>query len=91
VGDGVVYPSSKGIRCGTQGFLRIAVSADLHLDDEHKSIDTSSAVVFAAMIRSCCTMALAPRRLAARVLVLILLIMRPIPPPARRFATLLVG
>jgi len=74
--------------------LRIArVLQVLHLDDEHKTIDTSgSAVVFAAMIRS--VLHDGPRATGAAllaVLLLVLLIMRPLSSAGTAIATLLLG
>jgi hypothetical protein len=91
----LVYPIEQGISVWNgKDLLRIArVLQTIHLDDEHKSIDTAgSAVVFAAMIRS--VLHDGPRATAASllaVLVLILLIMRPMSSAGAAIATLLVG
>jgi hypothetical protein len=91
----LVYPVEQGLSVWNgKDLLRISrVLQVLHLEDEHKSIDTSgSAVVFAAMIRS--VLRDGPRATAAAllaVLVLILLIMRPMSSAGAAIATLLVG
>jgi uncharacterized protein len=91
----LVYPVEQGLSVWNgKDLLRIAhVLQVLHLEDEHKTIDTSgSAVVFAAMIRS--VLHDGPRATAAAllaVLVLILLIMRPMSSAGAAIATLLVG
>ena len=91
----LVYPVEEGLSVWNgKDLLRIAnVLQVIHLDDEHKTIDTSgSAVVFSAMIRS--VLHDGPRATAAAllaVLVLILLIMRPMSSAGAAIATLLVG
>jgi hypothetical protein len=91
----LVYPIEKGISVWNgKDLLRIArVLQTIHLDDEHKSIDTAGhAVVFAAMIRS--VLRDGPRATVASLLavvVLILLIMRPMSSAGAAIATLLVG
>jgi hypothetical protein len=91
----LVYPVEHGLSVWSgRDLLRISrVLQVLHLEDEHKTIDTSgSAVVFAAMIRS--VLRDGPRATAAAllaVLVLILLIMRPMSSAGTAIATLLVG
>jgi uncharacterized protein len=91
----LVYPIEEGLSVWNgRDLLRVArVLQVIHLDDEHKTIDTSgSAVVFAAMIRS--VLHDGPRATAASllaVLVLILLIMRPMSSAGAAIATLLVG
>jgi predicted RND superfamily exporter protein len=91
----LVYPVEEGLSVWNgKDLLRIArVLQVIHLDDEHKIVETSgSAVVFAAMIRSVLhdgPVATAAALLA--VLVLILLIMRPMSSAGAAIATLLVG
>jgi predicted RND superfamily exporter protein len=91
----LVYPVEHGLSVWNgRDLLRIArVLQVLHLDDEHKTIETSgSAVVFASMIRS--VLHDGPRATAASllaVLFLVLLIMRPLSSAGTAIATLLVG
>jgi predicted RND superfamily exporter protein len=91
----LVYPVEENLSVWNgRDLLRIArVLQVLHLDDEHKTIDTSgSAVVFAAMIRS--VLHDGPRATAAAllaVLLLVLLIMRPLSSAGAAIATLLLG
>jgi predicted RND superfamily exporter protein len=91
----LVYPIEQNLSVWNgKDLLRIArVMQVLHLDDEHKVIQTSgSAVVFAAMIRS--VLHDGPRATVASllaVLFLVLLIMRPLSSAGTAIATLLVG
>jgi predicted RND superfamily exporter protein len=91
----LVYPVEHNLSVWNgRDLLRIArVLQVLHLDDEHKTIDTSgSAVVFAAMIRSVLHDGpLATGAALLAVLLLVLLIMRPLSSAATAIATLLVG
>jgi hypothetical protein len=91
----LVYPVEHNLSVWNgRDLLRISrVLQVLHLDDEHKTIDTSgSAVVFAAMIRSVLHDGpLATGAALLAVLLLVLLIMRPLSSAATAIATLLVG
>ena len=91
----LVYPVEKTLSVWDgRDLLRIArVLQSIHLEEEHKTVDTAgSAVVFAAMIRS--ILHDGPLATAASllvVLILILLIMRPMSSAGAAIATLLVG
>jgi hypothetical protein len=91
----LVYPVEHNLSVWNgRDLLRIArVLQVLHLDDEHKTIDTSGhAVVFAAMIRSVLHDGpLATGAALLAVLLLVLLIMRPLSSAVTAIATLLVG
>ena len=91
----LVYPVEHKLSVWNgRDLLRISrVLQVLHLDDEHKTIDTSgSAVVFAAMIRSVLHDGpLATGAALLAVLLLVLLIMRPLSSAVTAIATLLVG
>lgn len=91
----LVYPVEHNLSVWNgKDLLRIArVLQVLHLDDEHKTIETSgSAVVFASMIRSVLHDGpLATGAALLAVLLLVLLIMRPLSSAATAIATLLVG
>ena len=91
----LVYPVDDNLSVWNgQDLLRIArVLQVLHLDDEHKTTNTSgSAVVFAAMIRSVLHDGpLATGAALLAVMMLTLLIMRPMSSAVAAIATLLVG
>jgi uncharacterized protein len=91
----LVYPVDKGLSVWNgKDLLRISrVLQVLHLDDEHKVMQTSgSAVVFASMIRSVLHDGpLATGAALLAVVLLILLIMRPLSSAGAAIGTLMVG